>query len=380
MKPVNIITAALSMLASCMMTSCIEDEASNAECDITAVSVHADNALTLFFNSADTMQHVASTDSVITFTIRTDSDSRLTALAPLLTLTEGATVTPASGTAHDFTKGPAYYTVTSEDRMWTRRYRIDFRTVGISGDEDFENTELEPAEQKYYIWHNTLTNGAQGNNWATGNAGFRLSMGTAGPEEYPTAPMDDGYEGKAVKLVTRDTGPFGVMAGKRIAAGNLFLGRFDMQTALIAPRKATAFGVPYDHEPEEMTLWYRYEPGRQWQDSTGTIHADRTDSAAVYAVLYRNHDDAGNSITLDGDNVKTSRYIVAMADMGYVRPTTAWTEVTIPFKYYTTPDQTLLYNRGYSLAIVFSSSSEGDKFCGAIGSTLCVDRLRITAK
>ena len=107
------------MLASCMMTSCIEDEASNAECDITAVSVHADNALTLFFNSADTMQHVASTDSVITFTIRTDSDSRLTALAPLLTLTEGATVTPASGTAHDFTKGPAYYTVTSEDRMWT---------------------------------------------------------------------------------------------------------------------------------------------------------------------------------------------------------------------------------------------------------------------
>ena len=41
-------------------------------------------------------------------------------------------------------------------------------------------------------------------------------------------------------------------------------------------------------------------------------------------------------------------------------------------------DATLLANQGYNLAMVFSSSKTGDKFEGAIGSTLYIDKVSIT--
>jgi hypothetical protein len=41
-------------------------------------------------------------------------------------------------------------------------------------------------------------------------------------------------------------------------------------------------------------------------------------------------------------------------------------------------DHTLLKNRGYNLALVFSSSKEGANFCGAIGSTLYIDKVVIS--
>ena len=47
------------------------------------------------------------------------------------------------------------------------------------------------------------------------------------------------------------------------------------------------------------------------------------------------------------------------------------------FDYRETVDPELLANRGYSLAIVFSSSSGGGSFIGAIGSRLCVDKVRL---
>ena len=170
------------------------------------------------------------------------------------------------------------------------------------------------------------------------------------------------------------------MVNKRIAAGNLFIGTFDMASALTDAMKATHFGQVFDRQPMTLTGYYTYQPGATFQDPKGNAVADRTDQAAIYAVLYRNHDDQGNAVTLYGDNVKTSPQIVAIADMGMVKPTKEWTPFSIDFKYLSDIDLDLLKQRGYSLTIVFSSSADGDQFEGAVGSTLCVDKVRLTCK
>ena len=66
--------------------------------------------------------------------------------------------------------------------------------------------------------------------------------------------------------------------------------------------------------------------------------------------------------------------------MGMVKPTDKWTPFSIDFKFLCDLDLDLLKQRGYSLTIVFSSSADGDQFEGAIGSTLCVDKVRLACK
>ena len=97
-------------------------------------------------------------------------------------------------------------------------------------------------------------------------------------------------------------------------------------------------------------------------------------------MLYRNHDASGNAVTLNGANVQTSPLIVAKAIMPEVPPTTQWTPFSVDFTYVSELDLDLLENRGYSLAIVFSSSADGAYFQGAIDSTLDIDMVRLTCE
>ena len=370
---------AIALVLMVLNTSCFGDEPDGCEADIEKAVLHVNQPEKYFFQPTDSMQVVLSTDSVITFAVRGDAD--VSALSPEFTLSPGATVNPASGSTHDFGHGPVTYTVTSEDGKWQRRYRVNvvptMITVADTLRYDFEHFELEPATQRYYIWHNTLPDGTLGNDWATANPGYRISMSTAQPEDYPTTPLLQGYDGAAVCLRTSDTGPFGKMANKRLAAGNMFLGTFDIRIAMSDHLHATRFGLPFTSRPDRFTGYYTYQPGPTVQDFYGNPIAGRTDSADVYAVFYRNHDAAGNEVVLYGDNVLSSDLIVAVADLGYVAPTTQWTAWDAKFVYKKEIDEQVLANRGYSLAIVFSSSSAGGDFIGAIGSRLCVDKVRL---
>ena len=359
--------------------SCFGDEPDGCEADIETVTLHVPGPEEFFFQMTDSMQVVFSTDSVITFAVKGNAD--VTALSPVFTLSQGATVTPASGSTQDFSHGPVVYTVTSEDGKWQRRYRVSvvptLITVTDSLCYDFEHYELETTTQRYYMWHNVLPDGTLGNDWATANAGYRISMSTAAPMDYPTTPLAQGYDGAAVCLTTRDTGPFGRMANKRLAAGNMFLGTFDIKIAMSDHLHATRFGIPFTDRPDRFKGYYTFEPGPTVQDFYGNPIADRTDSASVYAVFYRNHDASGNEVVLYGDNVLSSDLLVAVANLGYVAPTTTWTAWDVKFEYREEVDEQLLANRGYSLAIVFSSSASGGDFIGAIGSRLCVDKVRL---
>ena len=373
------IIAALTIAMLLINTSCFGDEPKGCEADIETARLHVDHPELFFFQATDSMKIVFSTDSVITFAVRSSAD--VSHLAPVFTLSQGATVEPASGSFHDFTMGPVLYTVTSQDGKWQRRYRVSVvpitTTVSDTVRYDFEHYELEPTDKRYYIWHNTLADGTLGNDWSSANTGFRVSMGSAQPMEYPTTPLEQGYDGAAVCLMTKDTGPFGRMANKRLAAGNMFLGTFDIRIAMSDHLHATRFGIPFTDRPERFMGYYTYEPGETVQDFYGNPIAGRTDSAAVYCVFYRNHDAAGNEVVLYGDNILSSDLIVAVADMGYVTPTSQWTPWDVKFEYREPIDEETLANRGYNLAIVFSSSSSGGDFIGAIGSRLCIDKVRL---
>lgn len=363
----------------CILSSCFKEEPINAECDIEKAYVHADSPLATFYNITDTMVNVPYADSTVTFNVRRTAD--LTAMAPEFQTTDGASIIPASGSAHDFSNGSVLYTVTSEDGRWHRSYAVGFnrviKTINDTITYNFENYELETQKQKYYVWHNEMEDGTLGNDWATGNPGFNLSRSSATPDEYPTVPVADGYDGAAVCLTTRDTGPFGVMVNKRMAAGNLFLGTFDVTSALKDAMKATHFGIQFDKKPVKLTGYYKYTPGATFQDPKGNAVAGRVDSAAIYGVFYRNHDADGKAVVLYGDDVKTSSQIVALADMKDIKATDTWTPFEIVFDYTSGVDETLLENRGYNLTVVFSSSSDGDKFEGAIGSQLMIDKVKV---
>ena len=379
-KPRRVFTNVLLAFAVMLLnTSCFGDEPDGCEADIETITLNVSDPGHFFFQMTDSLQTVFSTDSVITFAVRGDAD--VSALSPVLTLSAGATVTPASGSTHDFSSGPVTYTVTSQDGKWKRVYRVHVVPTAITVADtlrfDFEHYELEPSNKSYYIWHNTLADGSLGNDWASANTGYRISMGSARPEDYPTTPLIDGYDGAAVCLRTSDTGPFGRMANKRLAAGNMFLGTFDIRIAMSDHLHATRFGLPFTSKPDRFTGYYTFEPGQTVQDFYGNPIAGRVDSADVYAVFYRNHDAAGNEVVLYGDNVLSSDLIVAVAEMEYVAPTSQWTPWDLKFVYREEVDEQLLANRGYSLAIVFSSSSAGGEFIGAIGSRLCVDKVRL---
>ena len=88
----QLIVSAIFALA---LSSCFKDEAPNAECDIIEASLHVDNPTDIFYNPTDTLVRVLYTDDNISFSVRRKAD--LTALAPTFRITDGATISPASG-------------------------------------------------------------------------------------------------------------------------------------------------------------------------------------------------------------------------------------------------------------------------------------------
>lgn len=379
---------------SCITTlsSCFKEEPLNAECDIEQAYIHADNKISLnllFTNPSDTLVNVQSDQTNIEFTMR--PFAALTKQAPIFRLTPGATISPESGSLQDFSKGPVTYTVTSEDKQWSRTYQVRIKkgqtTMPNEIEFEFENAYLSKG---YYNWQENW-NGDILDIWATGNSGFNISNPSAKPEKYPTVMIEDGYKGKGVKLTTQRTSKLADKVHKPIAAGNLFIGQFDATDALLGDAmKATKFGHPFsfDAKPAKLEGWYKYHAGEKFTDKN-MKELDRHDYGTIYAVLYENIDEKGNAVLLYGDNVQTSKQIVALALVGETHDdngkvaignTPEWHHFSVDFEYKKTIDPIKLKNGGYSLTIVSSSSSDGANFLGAVGSTLWIDSFKLICK
>lgn len=386
------IIASLTAASTLSLTSCFKDEPLNAECDIEQAYIHPGPLLKLWFaNAADTLVNVQSDQDKIEFTMRPFAS--LKKQAPMFQLTPGATIQPESGSAHDFSKGPVTYVVTSEDKQWTRTYQVSIKKGQTAMSNEFE-FEFENAylNKGYYNWKENW-NGEELDIWATGNPGFKISNSSAKPEEYPSVMIEDGYQGKGVKLTTQRTSKLADMVKKPIAAGNLFIGQFDATDALRDAMKATKFGRPFSFSSKPLKLegWYKYQAGEKFTDKE-MKELDRKDYGTIYAVLYENIDEKGNQVVLYGDNVQSSKQIVALALVGETHDdngkvaignTPEWHHFSVDFDYQSygkTIDPVKLKNGGYSLTIVCSSSSDGANFLGAVGSTLWVDSFKLICK
>lgn len=368
--------------ATTMLTSCFKAEPLNMECDIQEAMVANTE---LFLHESDAKADISKdyfSNTIVFNNVRKQAD--LTAVAPEFVITPGATIEPASGTVLDFsdTRGQKY-TVTSEDGQWNRTYTVKFFRADVPDPDEpdtkttveyqFENYFLS-ENGKYYIWSDLGPDEVP--NWCSANAGYGIARSNAKPTEYPTTPDLDGYEGACVKLVTSSTGSWGAMTNKRLAAGNLFLGTFDLSKALSATLQSTRFGWPTYKKPLRFTGYYKYTPGEQMQDKNGN-NIEGTDEGAIYAVLYKNHTPDGQAFTLTGEDVMTSPQRVAMARLPKVSASELWTAFDIEFEYWEDIDKAALLNLEYSLVLICSSSKDGDYYQGAIGSTLWVDKLGV---
>lgn len=392
MKYIKWITNAYMATACLSLSSCFKEELPNAECDIEEAYIHVDNPEMMFENLTDTLVKVQSDQTSIVFTMAGGSD--VTALAPQFRLTEGATIQPESGSVQDFSNGPVTYVVTSEDKKWTRTYTVSVASLlkmdevidsegNIGKKFDFENYSMDG--NKYYSWYEPWQNDGKASLvdiWATGNPGFNISNPSSAADDYPTIPESDSYDGKGVKLVTRRTSGLADMVKKPIAAGNLFIGKFDPTSALQDAMKATKFGLPFSFikKPETFSGYYKYQAGETYTDKNFDVMEGKKDKGTIYAVLYDNHDSNGDAIVLYGDNVQTSEQVVALARLNDIDNTSEWTSFSIPFEYKKDVDMDKLLSGGYSLAIVCSSSYEGALFNGAVGSTLYIDKFTIVCK
>ncbi len=377
---VNLEKLLLGLSCVLLFSSCFKEEPKNMECDILEAWVGEEN-LTYFYNKADMrIASVPSDAKKLEFTVR--SRANLPTMALHFKLTPGATIEPANGSLQDFSKEPVTYTVTSEDGAWKKQYSVSFgnsmaQDVAVMKF-DFEDYRLND-KNKYYLWFENFGD-TEVEMWASGNAGFQMAKSNAAAVDYPTVPDPNGYEGSCVKLTTRDTGSWGKNFKKPIAAGNLFLGKFNSQYALTQTLKTTEMGLPFMVEPIKVTGYYKFTPGEKFTDKDMKIVEGRVDEPNIYAVFYRNQDAEDNTVVLHGDDVMTSPLIVSKAQVASLPATTEWTKFEMTFESLTPVDKAVLDSRGYNLALVFSSSKTGDTFEGAVGSTLYVDKVEVTFK
>lgn len=341
-----------------ILSSCIQDESPNSEADILTCSLPGISL---------TIPPIIQNEDV---TILVTQGIDLTHLAPEFTLTPGATIDPPSGTARDFTQ-PQKYTVTSEDGQWQKLYTVSVIDSELKTTYHFEDTL---GGQKYYVFVEK-ENGKVVMQWASGNPGFALTGVPKTANDYPTLQAEVGKEGKCLKLITRSTGSFGSMMKMPIAAGNLFIGSFDVLNALKDPLTATRFGLPFYHIPTYLTGYYKYRSGDAFTEK-GKPVTEKRDICDIYAIFYETD---SRVQTLDGTNAFTSPNLISVARIADAKETDQWTPFTIPFvarpgKFI---DREKLRSGRYNVAIVFSSSIEGDQFNGAVGSTLLIDEVEL---
>lgn len=403
-------------LAAGLAVSSCSEEPLNAECDIEQIGLHLDDPTSVFFHDYDTLQVVSSTTDSIGFLIR--SYANVGRIPVTLKMTPGAKAyTVASdGTQSLFRNGQEldfsdeqvqHLSIVSEDGLWNRHYKVCvMHDVPSDGDMTFDfNTYGLDASGKYYVWSVTDPNAVNGlfgggeATWRNGNPGFKLSKSSAKPMEYPSTPViGGGPDGSdCVKLETMDTGAFGNMVNMRMAAGSMFLGEFDVANALKDALKATRFGLPFKHKPIKLSVWLKYEAStRYYQDKLGKPVEGVVDEPDAYIVVYRNQDENGNRVMLDGNDVLTNPHIVGMArlphhtylDENGIRRdqvgndpihglTNEWQKVELPVEYSQELDPEVLANNGYSLVIGFACSWQGAYFNGSIGNKLYIDDINV---
>ena len=289
---------AVVLSAGLLFNSCIREEAPNMEADIESVTIA---------NAESLLQTEPVVDgNNITFRMKTFSGSYK--FAPIFNLSNGATISPANGTELDFTQ-PQTYTVTSQDGAWSRQYTVSFITDDNAFITSYSFENVEVGARKYHKFYE-LINGHKIYNWSSGNEGFSLVNSGGAANTYPTLQIADGYSGKGVRMVTRSTGWLGSWFGTPIAAGNLFLGTFNLD--IFNALKSTRFGIPYNYNkaPKAVTGYFKYTAGATFKKEVASTLTK--DNWNAYAILFEK---TNRNNYLTGDHNFADPRIVSIAKL-----------------------------------------------------------------
>ncbi|QGK74249.1 PCMD domain-containing protein [Flavobacterium sp. SLB02] len=351
------------IIISCLFCfSCIKDELPNAEADIVSCEVDSE---------------ILKKDPIIQnerIQIFVKAFADLTSQAPVFTLSPGATISPKSGTTLDFTN-PQFYTVTSEDGHSQKTYEVQYITSAIGSKYSFEHVRTE--NNKFDVFYEINQENQNIMDWASGNAGFSLTGTASNADDYPTSRLTAGKEGQGVKLITRSTGALGATMGKPLAAGNIFMGEFDLASSIINPLKSLRLGMPVEFVPYAVKGFFKYKAGNVYKEGN-TENPNKKDTWDCYAIFFETD---SNLKYLDGTNKFTHENIIAIARISPEAriETEEWTSFHIPFVFSNNwaIDQQKLEDGKYSITLVFTSSIDGDTFAGSEGSTLLLDEIEI---
>lgn len=332
-------------------------------------------------------------NGTITFKISdTAVDDNLKELVPTITISEKATITPASGVAQDFSNGKSVtYTVIAEDG--TSKVYV----VSVAGKAAFYSFET---------WE-SKNNGAYdepNGGWATSNTGVYMIVNVY-PDvysgDYAVLKTDDAKDGNtAVKLVTLDTKGqagmeffpgFAIPSIPKITSGSLFLGTFEID--IMNTLNSTKFGNPYFVKPLSVEFSYKYIPGEEYylcpdpkKSEIANLAADKSDECSVTAILYevpyfetedpKDPNNASYDKRLTGSNLYTAADQIVAIGTFTSGLQADYKDVTIALDYKQTYDP----SKKYRFSVIFSSSKDGDKFSGAPGSTLIVDAVKVVSE
>ncbi|WP_018361302.1 PCMD domain-containing protein [Porphyromonas macacae] len=201
-------------------------------------------------------------------------------------------------------------------------------------------------------------------------------------DKYPVYWTEQGKSGKGLQLQTAK----GLMffgTGSWIIPGSLYNGLLDEKIMAVKPLESTLFGTEFAKLPSKIKGYYQYKAGPKYIDGKAgkfDTPAEGKDQGVISGVFYEITE---NETYLNGITLYTDKRIVSMVKM-VVDDTEgdSWKAFEVKFE---PVDQERFKaidfkKKKYRLAIVMSSSANGDKFLGAIGSRLLVDELEVIAE
>lgn len=345
------------------LCGCIKSELPNIEVDIEKVT----------YDSSQGITEVKITGSQIEIYLTESADE--TNLSIDFVLADGASVTPDPVTIKDYST-PQQFTVTSEDCQWQKTYTVKTLSSDFPLQFNFEHWRQE----SFYFMPYEVQGSSETNIWACGNPAFSFAVNNKDWKAFPTQPTFDAYlaEGqskdditesgmkpRAVLLTTKSTPDTNIP----IAAGNLFIGKFNAshQNTL----ECTYFGMPFRHKLLSVSGYYKYK------SAGSTLKTGTDDECKIQAVMFLATEEIPH---LDGTNLKDAPNIVGRGEWPSGKTTDG--EGYHPFQFditYTKDINPELLKAGaYKMSVIFSSSRNGDKFDGAVGSQLYIDNVTLT--
>lgn len=355
----------LAYLLVGLLSGCIKDEPLNPEADI------------ISFNLPEGVAKEEITIDGVNIHFTAKNGANLKQIVPQIEISKGATIEPSALTPQDFSQ-PVTYTVTSQNQENKKVYTVSahiFSPLVFN----FEHWKQTTSFGKTYELPYELKEDNQENLiWSGSNVGVVVYLSKKNPEDFPVHKTTDSRSGKYAAEIVSRTGPgnIGGVLNIPITAGSLFAGSMDLNMTFINPLASTRFGIPIHEEPIRFKGFYKYKAGQgKYILPSGEETSLQADSCAIYAVFYETDDQLK---TLDGSNILSHKNIISVAKLkdGSSTPGDEYVPFDLPFikRRQVKPNWK---QKNYKIAIIFSSSYDGNNFAGIPGSTLIIDDVEI---